>query len=330
MVGPFDKLIPRSFLDGREITIAVVLTTVWIILLLGYGLGYFGFLGDLAEPRDAAFLEVVFFLMVLILPIAMLWLMTAMMRRSFQIQDEARRLERQVRDLQAGGGGGSSSVSQPRIKDNRVETMQQRISDLTAQIKQMETTVTSVAQMQAAMQSQVGSGEQTNFKFEEVEQVSEEALSWADLIRALDFPRDEQDADGFKALRHAKRDENAGQLLRAAEDILNLLAQEGIYMDDLRPVISPARDWRIFAEGTRGVAVTGVGGIDAPEAAERIEARNRKDQIFRDTSLYFLRRFDIMLRALVETATDAQVQALADTRTGRAFMLLARSAGMFG
>lgn len=330
MVGPFDKLIPRSFLDGREITIAVILTAVWIVLLIGYGLGYFGFLGDLAEPRDAAFLEVVFFLMVLILPIAMLWLMTAMMRRSFQIQDEARRLERQVRDLQAGGGGGSSSVSQPRIKDNRVETMQKRISELTAQIKQMETTVTSVSQMQAAMQAQAGEGTQANFQFDTAEEVSEEALSWADLIRALDFPRDEQDADGFRALRQAKRDENAGQLLRAAEDILNLLAQEGIYMDDLRPVISPARDWRVFADGTRGAAVSGVGGIDAPEAAERIEARNRKDQIFRDTSLYFLRRFDIMLRVLVETATDAQVQALADTRTGRAFMLLARSAGMFG
>jgi len=328
-VGPFDKLIPRSFFDGREITIAVILTSVWVVLLIGYGLGYFGFLGDLAEPRDAAFLEVVFFLMVLVLPIAMVWLMTAMMRRSFQIQDEARRLERQVRDLQAGGGGGGA-VSQPRIKDNRVESMQQKVAALTAQVKQMETTVSSVAQMQAAMQVQVGSGEQTNFKFEDVEEVSEEALSWADLIRALDFPRDEQDADGFRALRHAKRDENAGQLLRAAEDILNLLAQEGIYMDDLRPVISPARDWRVFAEGTRGVAVAGVGGIDAPEAAERIAARNHKDQIFRDTSLYFLRRFDIMLRVLVESATDAQVQALADTRTGRAFMLLARSAGMFG
>ncbi len=328
-MGPFDKLIPRSFFDGREITIAVILTSVWVVLLIGYGLGYFGFLGDLAEPRDAAFLEVVFFLMVLVLPIAMVWLMTAMMRRSFQIQDEARRLERQVRDLQAGGGGGGA-VSQPRIKDNRVESMQQKVAALTAQVKQMETTVSSVAQMQAAMQVQVGSGEQTNFKFEDVEEVSEEALSWADLIRALDFPRDEQDADGFRALRHAKRDENAGQLLRAAEDILNLLAQEGIYMDDLRPVISPARDWRVFAEGTRGVAVAGVGGIDAPEAAERIAARNHKDQIFRDTSLYFLRRFDIMLRVLVESATDAQVQALADTRTGRAFMLLARSAGMFG
>lgn len=330
-MGPFDKLIPRSFLDGREIPIAVVLTITWIILLLGYGLGYFGFLGDLAEPRDAAFLELVFFLMVLILPIAMLWLTTGMMRRSFQIQDEARRLERQVRDLQAGsGGGGGGAVSQPRIKDNRVETLQQKVTELTAQIKQMETTVTSVAQMQAAMQAQSGNGEQAKFQFDTVEELPEEALSWTDLIRALDFPRDEQDADGFRALRHAKRDENAGQLLRAAEDILNLLAQEGIYMDDLRPVISPARDWRVFADGTRGETVAGVGGIDAPEAAERIEARNRKDQIFRDTSLYFLRRFDIMLRILVETATDAQVQALADTRTGRAFMLLARSAGMFG
>lgn len=332
MPGPFEKTAPRSAFEGREILIASILSIVWVILLAGYGAGYFGLLGDIAEPRDAAFLEIVFFLIVLILPLAFIWLGSALIRRSFQIQDEARRLEREFRDIKSNGNAQSQSgISQPRIKDNRVESLQQRVTDLTKQIKQMETTITSVRQMQAAMQTQTsGTKAQQNSPEPTLEEVTDYSMDWNDLLRALDFPRDEMDAEGFRALRLAKRDEGTGQLLRAAEDILNLLAQEGIYMDDLRPEIAPAYDWRNFAEGTRGSDVDPVGGINAPEAMERIKTREEKDQIFRDSSLYFLRRFDILLKSFTAEASDAQIQLLADTRSGRAFMLLGRAAGMFG
>ena len=284
MLGPLEKVTPRSAFEGREIIVATILSVVWIILLAGYGAGYFGLLGDIAEPRDAAFLEVIFFLIVLILPLAFVWLGSALIRRSFQIQDEARRLEREVRDLRAGGSTQSESgVSQPRIKDNRVETLQQRVTALTNQIKQIETTITSVRQMQAAMQTQATSGNVTPEPIPDTNATksADQPMDWSDLLRALDFPRDEKDAEGFRALRLAKRDEGTGQLLRAAEDILNLLAQEGIYMDDLRPEIAPAYDWRMFAEGTRGGDVDAVGGIVAPEAMERIKARKENDQIFK-------------------------------------------------
>ncbi len=333
MLGPFEKISPRSAFEGREVLFAALLSVLWLVLLAGYGAGYFGLFGDLATPRSAPFLEITFFLLALILPLALVWLAAGLMRHSFQIQDEARRLERQVLDLQ-GGTQSQSRVSQPRIKDNRIETMQQRVSELAGQLKQLETTITSVGQMQTAMQAQLASSpaaDQGRFTFdEEPPQTTEPSPGWAGLIRALDFPRDEKDTEGFRALRVAKKDEEANQLLRAAEDILNLLSQEGIYMDDLRPSDASAKAWRLFATGTRGQDVAAVGSLDAPEALERIAERGKTDQIFRDTALYFLRRFDIMLRAFCADANDAEIQMLADTRTGRAFMLLARDAGMFG
>lgn len=336
MLGPLENINPRSTFEGREIIVASILSVVWVILFAGYGAGYFGLLGDIAEPRDAAFLEIIFFLIVLILPLAFVWLGSALIRRSFQIQDEARRLEREFRDLKTGGSAkNKSGISQPRIKDSRVEALQQRVTELTKQIRQLETTVTSVRQIQAAMQTQAsasagGAGSKQKKSDSVSRDINDYSMDWSDLLRALDFPRDEKDAEGFRALRLAKRDEDTGQLLRAAEDILNLLAQEGIYMDDLRPEIAPAYDWHMFAQGTRGSDVDTVGGIDAPEAMERIKEREKSDQIFRDSSLYFLRRFDIMLKSFAEGASDAQIQLLADTRTGRAFMLLGRAAGMFG
>lgn len=327
MAGPFERLSPRSFFEGREVIIAASLSLVWILVLAGYSAGYFGLLGDLAEPRDAAFLEIMFFLLVLVLPISLVWLGSALMRRSFQIQDEARRLERQVRELQAGGGNPKQSgVSQPRIKDNRVENLQQRVSDLSSQIKNMEAALVAMKKTHVTP-----SASQPDFTFEEPKGTPpENDLSWKDFIRALDFPQDEKDSEGFRALRLAKKDADAGQLLRATEDILNLLSQEGIYMDDFEPQPATPADWRKFASGTRGASITSVGAIEAPEAVERIDARGKKDQIFHDTSLYFLRRFDIMLRALASGASDAEIQVLANTRTGRAFMLLGRVAGMFG
>ena len=52
-------------------------------------------------------------------------------------------------------------------------------------------------------------------------------------MRALDFPRDADDAEGFAALRSALRRHGLAQMLQAAEDVLNLLSQEGVYMDEL-------------------------------------------------------------------------------------------------
>ena len=332
MIGRLEKISPRSSLEGRETLLAIILTGIWMVLVLAYGAGYFGFLGDVAQPRDAAFLEVVFFLMALVLPMAMIWMGAALMRRSCQIQAEARALEARVRELQ--GGRGQNGVSQPRIKDNRVETLLARVGDMEKQIKHLETTITSIGQMQAAMQTQaaatqVQKSKQPDLPLEPAKTAEVPELDIATMIKALDFPRTEKDTKGFRALRIAKQNPEGDELLRAAEDIMNLLSQEGVYMDDLRPVISSTREWRLFAQGTRGPDVAAVGGIDAPEAFERINARKASDQIFRDAALFFLRRFDIMLRQFVENANDAEIQQLADTRSGRAFMLLARSAGMF-
>ena len=55
----------------------------------------------------------------------------------------------------------------------------------------------------------------------------------------------------------------------------------------------------------------------------------KEDPIFRDTAHHFLRRFDRMFQDFEATATDAEITALSETRTARAFMLLGRVAGSF-
>ena len=111
---------------------------------------------------------------------------------------------------------------------------------------------------------------------------------------------------------------------------MNLLSQDGIYTDDLTPKIAPPALWRRFAEGARGEEVAAVGGIHDPAAISKVRTRLRADPIFRDAALHFQRQFDIILRDFCENGSDAQIEKLADTRTGRTFMLLGRVSGMFG
>ncbi|MEO1539600.1 MAG: hypothetical protein AAFU59_04410 [Pseudomonadota bacterium] len=151
---------------------------------------------------------------------------------------------------------------------------------------------------------------------------------WGLILRALNFPEDEEDLAGFKALREATRDRAVAGLLRAAEDVLNLLAQDGIYMDDLVPHATEPEHWRRFAAGERGAALEPLAGIEDASALDTTRTRMRRDEVMRDAALHFMRRFDGLLKDLVaEGDADPTLRRLPATRSGRAFMLIAQVTG---
>ncbi|MFV0333911.1 MAG: hypothetical protein ACK5JR_07550 [Tropicimonas sp.] len=156
-----------------------------------------------------------------------------------------------------------------------------------------------------------------------------EPISAEDFIRALDFPADEHDKEGFRALRLALRDRSSSGLIRSAQDILTLLAENGIYMDDLTPDLVHPEVWRRFAKGQRGQAIAALGGIRDRECLALTAGRMRQDPVFRDCAHHFLRKFDTALTAFEKAAVDAEIEAFADTRSARAFMLIGRVSGTF-
>ena len=151
----------------------------------------------------------------------------------------------------------------------------------------------------------------------------------SDLIRALHFPEDENDQPGFDALRKALADPRIAPLIRAAQDVLTRLSQEGIYMDDLRPDRARPEFWRAFARGERGPVVAPLGGIRDRSCLALSAGRMRHDPDFRISAHLFLREFDRVFALFEAQADDAQIAAMADTRSARAFMLLGRVSGVF-
>lgn len=159
--------------------------------------------------------------------------------------------------------------------------------------------------------------------------VERTAISVEDFIKALNFPENEHDKEGFRTLRRALEDRTTERLVRASQDVLTLLSQDGIYMDDLRPDRARPEVWRRFAQGERGRSIAGLGGIRDRSSLVLAAGRMKKDPVFRDAAHHFLRHFDRTFMEFEKNADDAEIADLADTRTARAFMLLGRVAGTF-
>ena len=170
---------------------------------------------------------------------------------------------------------------------------------------------------------------QTTLPFNKAEQNDPPPLPQADYIRALNFPQNETDKLGFAALRQAMRDHKTRQLIRASEDVLTLLSQDGIYMDDLTPRPSSTKDWRLFSRGARGAALSGLATIQEEPVLVLTQKRMREDLIFRDAAHHFLRIFDKSFMEFEQHANENELEAFAQTRTARAFMVLGSVAGTF-
>ncbi|MEO0342858.1 MAG: hypothetical protein AAF198_05415 [Pseudomonadota bacterium] len=154
-------------------------------------------------------------------------------------------------------------------------------------------------------------------------------LSTAEIVRALNFPNNADDKEGLRLMRRASEDRGLASLAKNARAVLTDLSQDGIFMDDLVPDAPQAQVWRRFAKGVRGPAIAALGGIRDRSALALAKGRLKGDVEFREISHNLLREFDRFVLEFEKTASDDDLLALGQTRTGRAFMLLGRCTGTF-
>jgi len=289
---------------------------------------YFWALPSLAEDEGSAErLRLILMMVAIFVPVMLAWVALAAARRARYMREDIQRLQIAVEGLRKGQevltaqqamvpAAGTSDRLQP-----SPQKAEAPVSNFTTRRE-----VSRLIVPRAAPQMP---GDQPALALGMASEPTDPPLDQADLIQALNFPDDEHDTEGFAALRRALRDRTARRLVQASQDVLTLLSQDGIYMDDLRPDPIPADLWRRFAKGERGKEIAALGAIKDRDPLARTAARMREDTIFRDAVHHFLRRFDQMLLTFQEEARDIDLQQLAETRTARAFMLLARTAGAF-
>jgi len=331
-LGIYSRMTIKNGLDPAD-KVAIAVTAIWIVMCLVF-VGVVG-LGDGASLGPLRFLILI---LAVFLPVALIWIASIALKSARIIRDESERLQASMdamRQIYVSQAQMAATTMGPNVerKIDEIVKGQKRAEDALADFASVrsapERPVTRpmappapaapapVVEDQPALALATPPGSDTH------------SVSVADFISAMNFPETADDREGFAALRRALADHRVAHLIRASQDTLTLLSQDGIYMDDLTPDRARPEIWRKFAAGERGPAISGLGGVRDRSSLALTSARMRQDTIFRDASHHFLRAFDKTFSAMADELSDEEIAALTQTRTARAFMLLGRVSGIF-
>lgn len=315
--------------DGRMSStewIAVALCVIWVAAVATY---------IWQAPPEAEPLGLVLTLLVVFLPLALIWAAAVTLRSVRALRHEAARLQATVEAMRAAYVSGQQGGIKPSVE--------KKLNEIAQTAKQTETAIATFTSRRDAALVVPSADRKTVLSAPQPDPAAEQPalalgtpaealrppLSNADFIRALQFPESPDDKEGFRSLRAALEDRNVAKLIRAAQDVLTLLSQEGIYMDDLKPDRARPELWRRFAMGERGRGIAALGGVRDRSSLALAAGRMREDAIFKDAAHHFLRSFDKVFQDFEKSATDTDLTDLAETRTVKAFMLLGRVTGVF-
>ncbi|WP_415184173.1 hypothetical protein [Phaeovulum sp.] len=309
---------------------ALFLSVLWLALV-----GTFFLLVPAGEGGSGT-LSAVMTLVGIFLPVAMIWVAAVTARTAREMRAEAQELKSSVEAMRMAWLAQQSARNAPSVE--------RKLDEIAASARQTETAVATFASRRDTTATQPSADRKAALATPRASTPGEDQptlalgtpaeelhapVSVKDFILALNFPDNADDREGFRALRRALEDRTMAKLIRAAQDVLTLLSQDGIYMDDLRPDRAKPDLWRRFATGERGREVAALGGVRDRSSLALTVGRMRQDTIFRDAAHHFLRQFDKTFSEFEKNATDQEVAELADTRTARAFMLLGRVTGTF-
>ncbi|WGH79413.1 hypothetical protein [Jannaschia ovalis] len=302
---------------------------------LALSLGWLGLVGWFfltMEPEQARLsrADPLGFMMTILgvfLPVALIWVAAAAARTARIMREESGRLQAAIDAMRLSylDQQQMAGLSLKRDMEERIEQMGRAQAVLRAELASLQAQPEALLDAPARPQPPEP---QPALALDGEE--APDPLPPEDFVRALDFPRTDRDREGFAVLRRALEHHPTARVVTAAQDVLTLLSQDGIYMDDLVPDHADVATWRRFAEGARGAEIAALSGIRDRSSLALTAGRMRDDTVFRDTVHHFLRSFDAALAGFAPRATDHELMLLADSRSGRAFMLTGRVAGIFG
>lgn len=323
----------RSFFQRPEPRIGAVISVIWLaVVLLSL---------NTAEWSAASATQILMGAVAFILPIALIWIAVLVAISLDTMRAESAHLRKSMETMQFSltGEAGIEAGNRAAEIQSQLETLAElaktndiRLSALAEQ--SFQHTGQPLPPRESAALALKGNANLRNLDQPDLPLVTESRddaapISVSEFIRAMNFPHDADDKEGFRILRRVLQDRDVGGLIERAKEILTLLAEDGIYMDDLQPDKPTARAWRAFVKGTRGPDIAGLGGIRDKSALSLARARLKNDMKFRDRTHEFLRAFDRVLIEFEKTAEDSEILQMGDTRSARVFMLLGRVSGTF-
>jgi hypothetical protein len=310
--------------------VAAALSLIWLVFVAGVYL----FTDGAAAVGP---LMLILTLLAVFLPLVVIWVVASVMRSVATVRGEAARLQAAVDALRQA----YLSQQQTAATGGMRADVEKKLDEIVAAQRKTETAIAMFTSRRDAARIVPSSdggealvvngsdGDQPGLALGVPPDELRAPIDNPTFIRALNFPENTEDRLGFRALRLALEDPGVMRLVRAAQDVLTLLSEDGIYMDDLNPDRARPEIWRKFAAGERGGGIASLGGVRDRSSLALTSGRMKQDPVFRDAAHHFLRTFDKTFAAFEPKASDLEIAAFAETRTARAFMLVGRVAGTF-
>jgi len=331
-LGKYPTRLPARRLAHSAEWVAGALAVIWVVAVLGYV--WHQPVQALAAPSVLVILVVVF------LPLSLIFGVLITLRSVRALRDEAARLQSSVDAMRKAFLTGQSHID-PAMQP----VVARKLNEIAEQTLQTQATVANIAEkVEQGRSGAVRLGraggaviapdapslnpEEPPLALSNVDPKSA-PLTAAQFVKAINFPDGPEDIEGFAAMRAALANREIAKLIRAAQEVLTLLAQDGIYMDELKHSPAPPSVWRRFASGQRGRDIAALGGVRDRTALTLTIGRLRNDPPFRSAAHNFLRDFDRVFVAFESNAEDSDLVQMGATRTARAFMLLGRVLGLF-
>ena len=322
--------------EKAALYIAIILTTTWI-----FGIGIIFYLYPDSARQISYDQNLTALIAVgLFLPLILIWIAAVLSRSLSAMQNETVALRKSVEQMNK-----TLEVQIVEESETRDRWIQSQLAQITAHTKQTDSHVSELADKAledrgkmrpprntTAMPGKSGLTKDTaqaNLPLPDDKDTSDEPITIRELIKALNFPDNAKDTEGFRVLQRAFNDHNTSKLLHSAQDVLTMLSEDGIYMDDMR-IDKPAPSaWRSFAKGARGKEIAGLGMVRDRTALALATTRLKNDSKFRETVHGFLTQFDTILTEFERAAEDSELTQMGKTRSAVAFMLLGRISGAF-
>lgn len=158
--------------------------------------------------------------------------------------------------------------------------------------------------------------------------MSRAPMNWGAALKAMDGEaRRQQVAPAVKA---AAQDLDLGAVLRQTEEVGAALSVDRVHLEDLTVEHASSELWYKYAMGVRGEDVAALGEVPDEITLALVRARLRGDMEFRALAIRFAASYGRLLRrAATELGSDPKLVEMAETKAGRAFVLLGGLVGAF-
>ncbi len=322
--------------EKAALIIAIILTATWIV---GIGIIFYVYpesVRQLGYDQNLTALVAVG----LFLPLILIWIAALLSRSLFAMRNETIAMRKSIEKVNK-----TLEVQIVEEAETRDRWIQSQLAQIAAHLKKTDSNVSELADNALEDRGRarpprnttaLSSGgdkhsdtAQQDLPLPKDQSASDTPITIRELIKALNFPDNARDTEGFQVLQRAFNDHNTSQLLHSAQDVLTMLSEDGIYTDDLRIDKPAPTAWRSFARGARGKEIAGLGMVRDRTALALAKTRLKNDSVFREKVLGFLTQFDTILTEFEKAAEDSELTQMGKTRSAVAFMLLGRISGAF-